>query len=206
VRLDSGKTLTDFQDAMKVPGAAPPRWATWIGGTHAWPGGTSQVSIPLVPGTYVWYCIIPGPDGVPHFAKGMTAAMTVTADTSQMAAPPAADISVTMHDYTWDLSTPLTAGTHTLKVTTAPGQPHELVLVRLAEGKTAQDFAAWAEKMQGPPPVESLNGIAIMQPGQVNYTTIDFKPGHYAFVCFVPDATDGKPHVAHGMVKEFTIQ
>lgn len=46
----------------------------------------------------------------------------------------------------------------------------------------------------------------VQQPGQVNYTTLEFKAGHYALICFVPDAKDGQPHAMHGMVKEFTIQ
>ena len=29
--------------------------------------------------------------------------------------------------------------------------------------------------------------------------------GDYAFICFVPDAKDGKLHVEHGMAKQFRI-
>jgi len=25
-------------------------------------------------------------------------------------------------------------------------------------------------------------------------------------ICFVPDAKDGKPHLAHGMVKQFSVK
>jgi hypothetical protein len=35
---------------------------------------------------------------------------------------------------------------------------------------------------------------------------IDLTPGQYAFFCHLPDAGDGKPHVAHGMMKESTIE
>ncbi len=31
------------------------------------------------------------------------------------------------------------------------------------------------------------------------------KAGHYGVMCFVPAASDGKPHVAHGMVKVFDV-
>lgn len=207
VRLDSGKTAVDFAATMKVQGP-PPGWIVWMGGTQSAPQApASEVIIALQPGNYVWYCIIPGPDGVPHVMKGMSAPMTVTAASGAMPDPPNADIDVTMHDYAWDLSTPVTAGRHTLKVTTAaPGQAHELVIVRLIDGKTAQDFTTWAMKMDGPPPLEGFNGVAVLQAGETNYVTMDFKPGHYAFVCFVPDAKDGQPHMAHGMVKEFTVQ
>jgi hypothetical protein len=208
VRLDSGKTLADFQSAMKAEGKGPPpSWIVWMGGANAIPHDTNNVTIALEAGTYVWYCIIPGADGVPHVMKGMSAPMTVTANTAAMDAAPAADIEVSMKDYQWEMSMPVTAGRHTFKISAAAGaQPHEWVLVRLQEGKTAQDFVNWAMTMKGAPPVESLGGVPVMQPGQVNYTTADFKAGHYALVCFVPDAKDGQPHAMHGMVREFTVQ
>jgi hypothetical protein len=31
-------------------------------------------------------------------------------------------------------------------------------------------------------------------------------PGNYVMLCFLPDAKDGKPHLDHGMVKEFTVK
>jgi hypothetical protein len=34
---------------------------------------------------------------------------------------------------------------------------------------------------------------------------MDFEPGRYALLCFVPDAGDGMPHFMHGMVQEFTV-
>ena len=45
----------------------------------------------------------------------------------------------------------------------------------------------------------------MIQNGGVNYMTLDLTPGTYAFYCFVPDAKDGQPHVAHGMVREITV-
>jgi hypothetical protein len=201
VRLDSGKTAGDFVHAMQTSGP-PPAWVTWLGG----PQNSGSVSINLAPGQYVWYCIIPGPDGVPHMMKGMVAPMTVTAATIDTSAHPVADINVTMHDYQWDLSAVPTAGSHTFRIETAPGQPHEFVVIKLAPGKTAADMVAWADKPVGPPPGVSLEGTAVQQAGQVEYATVDFTSGHYALFCFVPDAADGKSHASHGMVREFTLQ
>lgn len=31
------------------------------------------------------------------------------------------------------------------------------------------------------------------------------EPGRFAMFCFVPDAKGGKPHLLHGMVKEFVV-
>lgn len=208
-RLDSGKTYADFVAAMKdtTMKGPPPAWIVWLGGAQAFPGAASNVTIPLEAGNYVWYCVIPGADGIAHVMKGMSAPMTVTAGATTLAAAPIADVDVTMSDYTWTMSTPVTAGKHTLKYSGAAGsQPHEAVLVRLQPGKTAKDFLDWAMKMSGPPPIESLGGIPALQPGTANYQEVEFTAGNYALVCFVPDAKDGQPHALHGMVKEFAVQ
>ena len=44
-----------------------------------------------------------------------------------------------------------------------------------------------------------------MAAGQVNVVDMDFTPGSYALVCFVPDMKDGAPHFVHGMVRTFTV-
>jgi hypothetical protein len=45
-----------------------------------------------------------------------------------------------------------------------------------------------------------------MVPGTTQYFTADLTPGNYAFLCFVSDGKDGKPHLEHGMVKEFAVK
>jgi hypothetical protein len=39
----------------------------------------------------------------------------------------------------------------------------------------------------------------------VAFITADFTPGEYALICFLPDAKDGKPHFAHGMIQQIHI-
>ena len=46
----------------------------------------------------------------------------------------------------------------------------------------------------------------LSEAGVPNYWTVDLKPGTYVLVCFIPDAKDGKPHLAHGMMKVVEIQ
>jgi hypothetical protein len=50
-----------------------------------------------------------------------------------------------------------------------------------------------------------IGGVTGLAQGVSNVITVDFEPGDYALLCFVPDAGDGQPHVAHGMVKQFRI-
>ncbi|MES2304537.1 MAG: hypothetical protein V4558_03480 [Gemmatimonadota bacterium] len=200
IKLAAGKSATDLVAALAKPGP-PPTWATMLGG----PQEGSEVTLNLAAGNYVWICMVPGPDGAPHIAKGMMKPFTVTP--SKAPAPlPTADLTASMADYTWTFSKPLTTGRHVVKFTTAPGQPHELVIWKLAPGKTVKDLAAWAEKLNGPPPAQVVGGVAPAQAGIDNYATLNLTAGSYALICFLPDAKDGKEHMKHGMVQELTLK
>lgn len=201
VRLDSGRTVTDLLAVMQGP-APRPGWVTLFGGPQN--SGTAVMSLPA--GNYVWVCFIPRVDGSPHFSKGMVRPMKV-GPARVAASAPAPDVVVTMTDFTWTFSKPITAGRRVVRVVTAvKSQPHEFMVVRLPPGKTVQDVMAWIAHPVGLPPAETIEGIAPMQPGTVDYSIVDFKPGRYVLICLVRDAKDGQPHVAHGMVKEFTVQ
>jgi hypothetical protein len=110
-----------------------------------------------------------------------------------------------MADYAFVTSLVPSAGIHTLRVDNQGKQGHEAVLIRLAPGKSLADVAAWVDNQVGPLPAELLGGLTALAPGSEGFFTVDLTPGHYAFLCFVPDAADGKPHIARGMLKEFTI-
>jgi uncharacterized cupredoxin-like copper-binding protein len=51
-----------------------------------------------------------------------------------------------------------------------------------------------------------MGGTSFLSAGESNQVTADFEAGEYALLCFVPDAKDGKPHVAHGMVRQITVR
>jgi plastocyanin len=204
VRLDQGKTLPEFLEAMKNPGP-PPAWATMIGGPVASTTGDSSTAIfPLEPGAYAMICLVPAPDGMPHVAKGMGRLLTVTAP-ALAAAEPVADDTVKLVDYDFQLAKPLTAGHHVFRVENAGQQWHEMVLVRLHPGTTAMEFAVWAEKQVGPPPGDLHGGISGILPGAHAFVVTDLTPGEYALICFFPDVKDGKPHLAHGMIKTISV-
>lgn len=206
VRLDSGKTVEDLGAAMKNPGP-PPRWAVFVGGPNTPnPHAESSLMVDVQPGNYAMICLIPVPDGVPHFAKGMIRALKVTAPAGAPAAEPTADVTVTLADYAFDVKGALTPGKHTFKIVNSGPQQHELVFVKPAAGKSAKDVAAWVEKPNGPPPGDALGGVSGIEPGAPVYFTVDLAPGNYAALCFVPDAKDGKPHTAHGMMKDLVVK
>jgi hypothetical protein len=205
VRLDSGKTMADVAAAMKNPHAPPPAWAVMVGGPNAPdPKSTSNSTVDLAAGNYVILCAVDMPGGVPHFAKGMVKSLTVTPSAGTGVAPVATD-SITLSDYAFKLSRPLSAGSHTFRVVSEANQPHEVELIKLAPGKKAADLFAWMQKPAGPPPGSAVGGTSPAGKGIVTWFTADISAGDYLVVCFVP-GPDGKPHFMHGMQLVQTVQ
>lgn len=208
VRLAGGHHAADLATAMKGDGP-PPRWAEMDGGPNGVsPGDTSlATTVSLVPGNYAVLCMIPGPDGVTHVARGMIGNLVVRPAVSTAAATmPSHDATITLFDYGYRESAPITRATGEVLVRNDGVQPHELELVRLLPGRTMADLAAWAQKMDSPPPAEFLGGVSPIAPGGSNTLDLSLPPGHYAMLCFLPDARDHAPHIAHGMVQEFVVR
>lgn len=203
VKLAEGKTLDDLLAEAK--GDAMPVWAVQLGGPNAVaPGGSTAVMVDLDPGNYAALCVIPASDGIPHVAKGMSTSFTVVPSDVRTEGPQA-DILLTLEDYDFKFSTPLTAGEHVIEVRTAEGQPHELVLIQLGAGKTLNDMLGWVQKPVGPPPGIPIGGTVGLSAGKVNKVPVNLAPGEYALICFFPDHKDGKPHFQHGMMKQITV-
>jgi len=205
-RLDEGKTLDDVYAALRA-GGPPPAWIHEMGGPNAPdPGSDSNATLFLAPGNYALLCWVDMPDKVPHVMKGMAKMLTVTpAPVPAAATTPSGDITMRLNDYSFTLSTPITRGKHTIRVENLAAQSHEVELIKLAPGKTANDLMAWMQTMQGPPPASAIGGIAGMARGEVQAFTHDFTPGTYVLICFIPDARDGKPHFMHGMMQTITV-
>lgn len=207
-RLDEGNDLQDVMDALAAgPGGPPPAWFVEVGGpnTPNAAGGESRATLDLAPGTYALLCWIPSPDGTPHVMKGMAKQLVVVPAAAPAAAIAQAELQMELTDYAYKLSAPITAGTRTLNVTNSAQQSHEVLFVRLAPGRTAAEMAKFVEKPEGTPPGTIVGGTTGMAKGVSNQLTIDFTPGEYALLCFLPDAGDGKPHVAHGMIEQITV-
>jgi uncharacterized cupredoxin-like copper-binding protein len=206
IRLGDGHTAQDLMAA--VPTGKLPAWAEEAGGpnVNSIPGQLSVATVELTPGNYLVVCFVPGPDGVPHIAKGMARPLTVIAATGEPAALPAADVRIDLADYNFAVSPALTAGHHVVEVSNAPGtQSHEVIIVRLEPGKTPADVVKFVETMDGPPPAAFIGGVSGVSPAFRNTFEVDLTPGEYALICLLPDATDGKMHAAHGMTQTFTV-
>jgi uncharacterized cupredoxin-like copper-binding protein len=203
-RLQQGKTAEDVLAALKTPGPLP-GWVHEVGGPNApAPGGASNATVSLTVGNYVIGCLIPSADGVRHLMKGMVRSLIVVE--SPMPTPdPVGNVTMTLHDYSFALTQPLTPGRHLIEVRNNGRQPHEIELVQLAPGNTAAEVLAWVHEPMGSPPGLPLGGVAPLARGGVAWFEVDLQPGKYALICFLPDAKDGKAHYEHGMVQEIDV-
>jgi hypothetical protein len=224
VRLDSGKTVQQlveaYAEAIRTSGPRP-KWVARFGGPGgATPGDSSSVTQYIEPGSYVWICPIEDSTGAPHFGKGevkqfvVHSAGTVAADRPP---PPEAGIVVRLMDYSFAVDSAVPAGQYTVRVENAGVQPHDLVVMKLAPGKTLEDLRAAMnperarrpDQKDGPPPsIESLGtlagGIAAIGPKLESFFEANLTSGDYALLCMTT-APDGRSHIEHGMIRQIRV-
>ena len=205
VKLDAGKSVDDLKAALTADPENYPAWAEPYGGPNAPdPGGSASTILYLEAGSYALIDIIPDAAGVPHFQNGMVKALAVTEASGRMAGEPKAGVTVAMGDFNYTLSGPLTAGEQILSFNNVGQQVHEAFLVKLDDGKTAEDFLNTAPG--APPPGASVGGITGIAPGTHQYVSLRLEPGTYALFCFLPDPNTHAPHFAQGMILEITVK
>jgi hypothetical protein len=192
-------------DTLRGPGGAAP-------------GGMAVVTQFLEPGSYVWICPIEDEQGNPHFGKGEHKLFVVHGAPAQIqVGAPTATSEVRLMDFSFAIDSTLRSGAHTIRVVNAGVEPHDLVLMKLAEGKTIDDIRRWMNPEQArrsdrpaepPPPFESLGipagGIAAIAPGYEVFMDLNLTPGEYVAVCMAT-APDGRSHIEHGMIRQFRI-
>jgi hypothetical protein len=151
--------------------------------------------------------LIPDQKGVPHMALGMIKPLTVTPALHAVFSEPKADLTITQSDFAFAVSQPITAGPHIIQVMNAGGQPHEVVVVKLALGATVKDFGAALEPGGSvPPPGKPVGGLVGLERGGRAFFTGHFEPGHYGLICFFTDPKTGAPHFTNGMVLDFDVK
>jgi len=115
-------------------------------------------------------------------------------------------LTVRLKDYTFDLPEALPVGKTTIKVINDGPEPHELNILRLADGKTAMDVLKFLETPDGPPPFTPVGGMNGLDVGLSGYIEFDFQPGVYAAICNSPSPkVEGRPHFMLGMIKQFAV-
>lgn len=213
VKLNDGVTLDTLLAAPSE--AEMMQMGVSLGGPMAGPGGTSAVTLDLLPGSYAVICVIPGPDGMPHFAMGMAAPLEVTAPADPVLDAPVADFRIDLMEMMFHGIEPeVAAGPATWEVANVGGQMHELILFKADEGLTGEQLleiflappsATPVAVPAGPPPFAMIGGVAPMSPKHTAWIDLEFEPGNYVALCMVPDPATGAPHGVLGMAMPFTV-
>lgn len=215
-KFKDGKTLADLQAALAKP---PPEGqgegerddptkdvldeVSQPSGIFG-PGQTAAVTAPnFGAGEYALICFIPteGPEGTPHFAKGMVGTLKV--DAAKAPEPTA--------DATYNLApgkaitgpATLTAGRHVLRLQSAPGSKDlEPVLAKADVGKTIADMDIAFDSFESKEGFALPVGAADKIPGKVIaglfdlgenptlYLTVDLTPGTYTLGAQDSDVKD----------------
>lgn len=223
VQLDPGKTVEElvaaYAEAIRTSGPRP-KWVTRFGGPGGTaPGGTSSATQQLEPGTYVWICPVEDHEGNPHFGKGEHQQFVVRADggaVTNASAAPEADLTIRLTDFSFEFEPAPFSGHHTIGVENTGDEPHDLVLLKLAPGRTLDDLQTWlnperarrGQSGEPPPSLESLGtpagGVAAMKPGMQMFFESELTPGEYVLLCMAT-APDGRSHIEHGMIRQVTV-
>jgi uncharacterized cupredoxin-like copper-binding protein len=208
LKLLQGKTADDFRAAIAADPARLPRWIQFVGGPNAvLPGSQSAATMNLSEGEYLLICLIPNKEGVPHMAIGMQKPLSVRGAKAALVSEPKAAVTITLAEFRFGQSGPITAGSHTIQVRNHGTMPHEVVVLKLDPGASAKDFgAAFEPGASAPPPGRPVGGIVGLETGEHAFFTAQFEPGRYGLICFFPDPVTGKPHFMQGMTSEFIVK
>jgi len=204
--LLSGNLGSIFADSVPTGGAAILR-----------PRDDQQVWDALQGGTYAVVCFVTGPDGVPHFAKGMLGFFPLkgTVSPAKLAAlRPHERVQrqvITAHDLTYTMPKVLFRNRIYTFEDTDSQDVHEINLGRLMPGKSVADAKAYFARLAlpgdpGPAPFWSEGGHGAILPGGHGWFRVDDDPGRYVAFCLVPDDQTGLPHAAMGMVVGFDVR
>lgn len=204
-RLHDGVTVDDYLAAFEASEAEASALIDEAGGVNAVdPGATRTGFADLEPGSHVVLCYLPSPGGPSHLHEGMVAELTVV-EAPVLDAPEAVN-EISLVDFGFALPDEGLAEPGTYQVINNGQSDHELVIMRVNDGRTLADVAAYLQGgFRGERPLSFVGGAGGVEPGADTFTDVDLEPGQYVAMCFLPDAATGKRHVELGMVSMFTV-
>jgi len=150
----------------------------------------------LLPGDYFTFVL--GEDTFERF----------TVAEGEGATAPVADVIVELLDFSFTMPESIDSGMQTWEIVNNGEQWHEIAFMQLAEGMGVDDVMAFfeSEEAEGPPPFNEFKHVAPFSEGNRQWVDLDFAPGNWLVICFLPDITsDFSPHFVHGMVRNLTV-
>jgi plastocyanin len=211
VRLGPEERLQDFRTAYAEAWRASGPWDGFgfRGGlVSAPPGGSVNVTLLLEPGRYAWYCPMHVEGGAPHvFEQDMAKTLVVAERPSSdgVPVPPVATARIELLDYAFGMDEAWAAGPHVIRVDNLGREVHEVLLFRLAPGKSLEDALGWSVDPLVENPFSDYLGGAVVEPEDSEvYFETELTPGDYVLVCSIR-APDGRVHTEHGMIRPVRV-
>ena len=132
------------------------------------------------------------------------------ADGSRAAAGPRTDGSAVVfvaHDYGFAGPDRIPAGVTTMQVVNKGQELHHIQLLKLLQGKTAEDFRAAlsADPARLPNWIQFVGGPNAILPDSESVATMNLAEGEYLLICLIPNK-DGVPHMVLGMQKPLSVK
>jgi hypothetical protein len=178
-RIPAGMTPEEL-----VRGAVgrPSRWfEQWSFGGPAVPRDSSNeasVTMDLRPGRYALVSYEVDATGRPRGDKHMWVLVNAMRSTALIPDRlPVADATLKVRDNRIDMIGALRRGQRSLRIENIGTQPHELVIVRLKAGKTANDAQRWFRDRKDAPPFVYVGGVTPMSPGASAQTRLVLQAG-----------------------------
>lgn len=166
-RIPEGKSFDEVKGALTAappaegPPPGPPPFEDFAGIATGDAGVSGKASLNIPAGSYVFYCLIPSPDGVSHANKGIVKQMNVSEGSEGALAEADSERTFVATDFAFDKNFSAEAGDNVFRLRNDGRQLHEINLVEMAPDKTMDDLLAWHRQSQGPPPARFLGGVAI---------------------------------------------
>lgn len=206
LRLAPGRTLPQYirayDDAIRTRRPRPD-WVRALGGPTAAPHDEGNATLHLEPGTYAWI------DLPWHLLDHDQARAFVVRPRTGNTPPPSAPVptvSLRMFDFGFELSAPIKAGKHLIRIANRGVEPHHALLFKLSPGKTIEQHKAWLSRnMQGEAPSVFVSGTAGHATGAETFLAVDLTPGDYVVVCLVA-GRDEVPHFTKGMIQQIGVE
>lgn len=166
----------------------PPRWfRRWSFGGPAVPHDSATeaaATFELRPGRYALVSYEVDADGRPRGDRLIW--RQVTAIAAAVLIPgrfPVPDATMKVRDSRIDITGALRPGQRTLQVENVGSRPHEVIIGRLATGKTLADVRRWNRDRGGPAPFVYIGGLTPMSAGGEAQTRLVLQSGTHVVLC-----------------------
>lgn len=123
---------------------------------------------------------------------------------ARMVEPPV--VTVRARDFALSAPKSITQGPVTFRLVNDGRQMHQLSVLRLAKGKTIQDYVESIRRPVGPQQwVSEAGGPPAVEPGGTYEVTMNLEPGEYVLICSMPSRGERSPQVYKGMLSGLTV-